>query len=170
MLSFLLIPILHWVSFPISTVSPIIPSSSFPFSPPATNWLVFCGAWASWKSLMTCRQPARPSCGQERRLGAVPGYLPKCLPPLSGHPCLLETDLWSSPKPCKCFQFCRPQSFPEHVLFVKVKQKHKKQTKNEKEALLSSPMEKKEMHPSEYILPPLRNMGPAFIRNTARVH
>lgn len=132
MLSFLLIPILHWVSFPISTVSPIIPSSSFPFSPPATNWLVFCGAWASWKSLMTCRQPARPSCGQERRLGSCPrvptGYLPKCLPPLSGHPCLLETDLWSSPKPCKCFQFCRPQSFPEHVLFVKVKQKHKKQT------------------------------------------
>lgn len=60
--------------------------------------------------------------------GAVPGYLPKCLPPLSSHSCLLETDLWSCPEPCKCFRFCRPQSVPEHVLFVKVKQKHKKKT------------------------------------------
>ena len=33
MLSFLVIPILHRVSFPISTVSPITPSLLFPFFP-----------------------------------------------------------------------------------------------------------------------------------------
>lgn len=88
------------------------------------NWKRNVAAWSpSWL-------PGNlPSWGcREKRCLQSSHEVQECLSRLSGRSSLLDFNLQSCLAPCKCFRFCLYQMFPEHVLFLKVKQNHKTRT------------------------------------------